>query len=155
MRQRPALALAAVLAVAFAPTAVLAKQECARLGFSVNDYGKEGPTKDAKELLDKYIVKWASERGIKKYNVGKKDVTCELFLNFVVFDEHTCKAEANVCWNDADAPKQAAGAGKSQPAGTTPRPAADPSKTRTVKKGSAIETGTAPRATPVQPVKGQ
>ena len=29
---------------------------CQRLAFSVNDYGKDGPTKDAKDLLDKYIV---------------------------------------------------------------------------------------------------
>lgn len=72
---------------------------CQRLGFSVNDYGKEGPAKDAQELLDKYIAQWTAERGIKNYTVGKKTVTCELFLDFIVFDEHTCNAEATVCWS--------------------------------------------------------
>lgn len=72
---------------------------CQRLGFSVNDYGKEGPAKDAQELLDKYIAQWTAERGIKNYTVGKKTVTCELFLDFIVFDEHTCSAEATVCWS--------------------------------------------------------
>jgi hypothetical protein len=76
----------------------VASAKCTKLGFSVNDYGKEGPTKDAKALLDKYITKWTSERGIKKYTSGKKVVTCELFLDFGLFDEHTCKATATVCW---------------------------------------------------------
>ena len=26
---------------------------------------------------------------------------CELFLNFIVFDEHTCQASALVCWGEA------------------------------------------------------
>jgi len=76
----------------------VASAKCTKLGFSVNDYGKDGPTKDAKDLLDKYVVKWTAERGIKKYTTGKKDVTCELFLDFGFFDEHTCKATATVCW---------------------------------------------------------
>ena len=71
---------------------------CTRIAFEVNDYGKEGPTKDAKSLLDTHIAKWAAEKGIKKYTVGKKTVDCRLFLDFIVFDEHTCKAEAPVCW---------------------------------------------------------
>jgi len=49
-------------------------------------------------LLDKYIEKWAQEKGIKKYKTGKKDVSCELFLDAIVFNEYTCKATANVCW---------------------------------------------------------
>lgn len=88
------LATTAVLAVA----AGAAQAKCTRLAFSVNDYGKDGPTKDAKDLLDKYIAKWTAERGIKKYTTGKKEVTCELFLDFGFFDEHTCKAAATVCW---------------------------------------------------------
>ena len=76
-----------------------ASASCTRLAFSVNDYGKEGPTNDAKSLLDKYIAKWSGEHGIAKYTTGKKDVSCELFLNFIVFDEHTCRAEATVCWD--------------------------------------------------------
>ncbi len=75
-----------------------AEAKCTRLAFSVNDYGKEGPTRDAKDLLDKYIAKWTAENGIANYRTGKKDVTCELFLDFIVFDEYTCRAEASVCW---------------------------------------------------------
>lgn len=75
-----------------------AQAKCTRLAFSVNDYGKEGPARDAKKLLDKYIAEWTAERGIKGYRTGKKKVTCELFLDLIVFDEYTCKAEASVCW---------------------------------------------------------
>lgn len=75
-----------------------AEAACTRLAFSVNDYGKVGPTKDAMGLLDKYIADWARQKGIKSYSVGKKDVSCELFLDVIVFDEYTCKATALVCW---------------------------------------------------------
>jgi hypothetical protein len=75
-----------------------AKADCVTLGFEVNDYGKDGPTKDALALLDKHIAESMAKRGIKKYRVGKKKVNCNLFLDFIVFDEHTCKAEAPVCW---------------------------------------------------------
>jgi hypothetical protein len=71
---------------------------CTRLAFEVNDYGKDGPTKDAQSLLDKHIAGWAAGRGIKTYKVGKKVVNCRLFLDFGFFDEHTCRAEAPVCW---------------------------------------------------------
>jgi hypothetical protein len=71
---------------------------CQKMAFSVNDYGKEGPTRDALSLLDKHIADWTKQQGIKKYNVGKKDVSCELFLDVGLFDEHTCKATASVCW---------------------------------------------------------
>ena len=90
------LAAAATVCGAVSPAAAA----CQKLAFSVNDYGKDGPTKDAKDLLDKYIVTWMKEKGIGKYTVGKKDVKCELFLNFIVFDEHTCQASALVCWGD-------------------------------------------------------
>jgi hypothetical protein len=75
-----------------------AKGTCVTLGFEVNDYGKDGPTKDAKSLLDAFVVKWAAANAIKTYKVGEKSVNCELFLDFGVFDEHTCTASANVCW---------------------------------------------------------
>ena len=109
-----------------------AAAKCTRLAFSVNDYGKEGPTRDAKELLDKHIAKWTAERGIKNYTVGKKDVSCELFLDFIVFDEHTCKAEATVCWSDGAAPNEntdgrAPAAGAPKPP-SPPAPAASKSK---------------------------
>lgn len=99
MPSRPKLAALAAAMIAFVGLSTSADAACTRLGFSVNDYGKEGPTKDAQNLLDKYIERWTAERGIKKYKVGKKDVTCELFLDLIVFDEHTCKAEADVCWS--------------------------------------------------------
>ena len=92
---------------------------CQRLAFSVNDYGKDGPTRDAKNLLDKYIATWTKEKGIAKYTVGKKDVKCELFLNFIVFDEHTCQASALVCWGNGG-PTPAA------PASSMPPPALPP-----------------------------
>lgn len=80
-----------------------AEAKCKRMGFLVNDYGKDGPTKDAQELLDKHVAEWAAQNNVKNYTVGKKDVSCELFLNFIVFDEHTCTASANVCWDEPGA----------------------------------------------------
>ena len=80
--------------------AATADAKCERFSYLVNDYGKEGPTRDAKNLLDKHIVKWAAEKGIKNYTVSPKTVKCELFLNFIVFDEHTWTATAQVCWGD-------------------------------------------------------
>ncbi len=94
-----ALALASLSAISLA-AAGPASAACKKMGFLVNDYGKDGPTKDAQELLEKDIAKWAASQGIAKYTVTKKDVTCELFLNFIVFDEHTCTASANVCWDE-------------------------------------------------------
>jgi len=109
-------AIAAALALAAAGPAAA---KCQKMGFLVNDYGKDGPTKDAQDLLDKDIVKWAAQQGITKYTVSKKDVKCELFLNFVVFDEHTCTAEATVCWNEPPgSPGQQAK--KSTPTDATP-----------------------------------
>jgi hypothetical protein len=100
-----AIALGSVIiATAVCSGTTAADAKCTRLSFTVNDYGKDGPTKDAKDLLDKYIVNWTKEKGIKTYSVGKKDVKCELFLNFIVFDEHTCQASASVCWEEGAAP---------------------------------------------------
>jgi hypothetical protein len=94
----PHLRLTIAVALAALCLAAPAHAACQKLAFSVNDYGKDGPTKDAKALLDKYIQRWTAEQGIKKYTVSKKDVSCELYLDVVLFDEHTCKATANVCW---------------------------------------------------------
>ena len=88
--------------VAIALGAAPATAACKKFAFEVNDYGKEGPTRDAKALLDKHIATWAKQQGISNYTVGKKDVTCELFLNLIVVDEHTCRAVATVCWKGAD-----------------------------------------------------
>ncbi|MGF1649757.1 MAG: hypothetical protein ACFCUN_04850 [Hyphomicrobiaceae bacterium] len=93
---------AALVALMVTVTAVPQAAEartCTRLGFSVNDYGKEGPARDAQALLDKYIAEWTKEQGIKSYTTGKKDVTCELFIDLILFDEYTCKATASVCWS--------------------------------------------------------
>jgi hypothetical protein len=101
MRSRStSVALGAAVAAAFCLAATAADAKCERFSYLVNDYGKEGPTRDAKNLLDKHIVKWAAEKGIKNYTVSTKTVKCELFLNFVVFDEHTCTATAQVCWGE-------------------------------------------------------
>ena len=76
-------------------------------------------------LLDKHIAKWAADHGVKKYTTGKKDVTCELFLDVGLFDEHTCRAEANVCWTGsaplADAAAIAARAEKAKLAVAKPK----------------------------------
>jgi hypothetical protein len=93
-----------ISAALVAASAMPAAAKCTRMGFEVNDYGKDGPTRDAKNLLDKYIADWAKEKGIKNYTVGKKDVDCKLFLDLIVFDEHTCKATALVCWGGDTAP---------------------------------------------------
>jgi hypothetical protein len=93
--------LVGMVSAAVAITAGLssvAEARCTKLAFSVNDYGKSGPTADAQKLLDTYIAKWTAERGVKTYTTGKKDVSCELFLDVGLFDEHTCKAAATVCW---------------------------------------------------------
>lgn len=94
------LAALGVVSAVLLGTAMPASAKCTRLGFTVNDYGKDGPTKDAKELLDKYIAEWAKKQNIAKYTTGKKTVNCELFLDVGFFDEHTCRAEASVCWGD-------------------------------------------------------
>ena len=127
---RFAFAAAMTGALAFAHPAMAA---CKRMGFTVNDYGKDGPTRDSKDLLDKHIATWATEQGIEKYSVGKKDVNCELFLNLIVFDEHTCTASATVCWGSdlqkagkqdaaAPAPKKKSVASDSASKTTTKKP---------------------------------
>lgn len=97
MRARPSL-YASLIASALAALAMPADAACKKFGFTVNDYGKEGPTNDAKNLLDKHISEWAAQNNVKEYQTGKKNVSCELFLDVILFDEHTCTASATVCW---------------------------------------------------------
>lgn len=101
-------ALGLMSAIGVVAVVSAAEAKCTRLAFSVNDYGKDGPTKDAKNLLDKYVAEWAKQRGITNYNIGKKTVNCELFIDVGLFDEHTCKAEASVCWGEGEDEKPAA-----------------------------------------------
>ncbi|MBS0235224.1 MAG: hypothetical protein JSR99_17290 [Proteobacteria bacterium] len=137
-----ALALAATFAVA---TTVSANAECKRYGFSVNDYGKDGPTKDAKDLLDKLITTKMSERGVKDYKTGKKSVSCELFLNFIVFDEHTCTAEATVCWGGSKLPgSEQASTDAAEPAKKPETAAAEKPAKKKVTKEAAVHTEAAP-----------
>lgn len=98
MPSKSPLIAASAVALSLLMSASSAFAECKTMGFTVNDYGKDGPTKDAKELLDKDIAKWAADSGVEKYTVGKKTVKCELFLDVILFDEHTCTASASVCW---------------------------------------------------------
>lgn len=149
-------------------SAMPALAKCQRMGFLVNDYGKDGPTKDAQDLLDKHIEKWAADNGVEKYTVGKKDVACELYLNLILFDEHTCTATANVCWGEetpAAAPQEAKAkseeksvdkTAKSDATKAKPATAADKSDKKsdaTVvnsgEKEAAVETGAIPTAAPV------
>jgi hypothetical protein len=104
MSSRSTTAFFAALALLATTMATPASAACKRFSFLVNDYGKDGPTKDARDLLDKYIGEWMKEQNISKWTVGKKEVKCELFLDFIVFDEHTCTATASACWDGA-APK--------------------------------------------------
>lgn len=108
MRAKLSIALASVLVSALAATAP-ADAACKKFGFTVNDYGKEGPTNDAKNLLDKHIAEWAAQNGVSAYQTGKKSVSCELFLDVILFDEHTCTASANVCWGAGVKPNNGSG----------------------------------------------
>lgn len=103
---KSSVAAFAAAAALLSGVATSAHAECTRLGFSVNDYGKDGPSRDAQRLLDELIVKKMAERGVSNYKTGKKTVKCDLFLDFIVFDEHTCTAEATVCWGGST-PKEA------------------------------------------------
>ncbi len=103
MRAKLSLAIASVLVSVIAATAP-ADAACKKFGFTVNDYGKDGPTNDAKNLLDKHIAEWAAQNGVTAYQTGKKNVSCELFLDVILFDEHTCTASASVCWGDGVKP---------------------------------------------------
>jgi hypothetical protein len=110
LTRSPLTAMAAAAAILCSAGA--ADAACKKMGFLVNDYGKEGPSKDAQDLLDKHIAEWAAQNGIKNYTVGKKDVKCELYIDVILFDEHTCTASANVCWDEPGKEKPAKSAKK-------------------------------------------
>jgi hypothetical protein len=147
------LTVAAGLACALAAVAGSpALAGCKRMAFSVNDYGKDGPTKDSQDLLDKHIATWAAEQGIEKFTVGKKETTCELFLNLIVVDEHTCTTRATVCWGGDKLPtaQQAKAAPKDTPAKPAEKAgekSAEVAKTADTPKASAAAASPAPAAT--------
>lgn len=142
MRATPTIAFASVLLGTVAALAVPANAACKKFGFTVNDYGKDGPTNDAKNLLDKHITEWAAKNGVTDYSTGKKTVSCELFLDVILFDEHTCTASATVCWGP-DAKKlgsqSAAAPAEESPTGAPPAP---------VRKAEALGTATHQAAAP-------
>jgi hypothetical protein len=90
--------VALALPVALPAVAGEPSSGCRVRGFTVNDFGKDGPSRDAQSLLDKDIASWAKENGIGKYKTGPKTVTCVLYLDVGLFDEYTCTAKARVCW---------------------------------------------------------
>lgn len=75
-----------------------AEARCKKFGFTVNDYGKVGPTNDAKRLLDKTIAEWMTKNNIKNYRTTPKKVECKLFIDVGLFDEYTCRADTTACW---------------------------------------------------------
>lgn len=147
-------------AAAMVIAAGTAEAACKKMGFLVNDYGKDGPSKDAQDLLDKHVAEWAAQNNIKNYTIGKKDVKCELYIDVILFDEHTCTASANVCWDEpgkeapAKTAKDKAAADKTKAAEkkSSEKPAA-PVVEKTAEKApeaipaAAIETGTLPTDT--------
>ncbi len=134
---RKNLIAAAIASTALLALTVTAEAKCTKLASSVNDYGKVGPAKDAQALLDKQIAENMAKRGVKTYNTGKKEVTCELFLDFGVFDEYTCKAAATVCWNEG---------GGAAPAVEASAKSSAPITTGSVKKEPAAKDEAAPKA---------
>lgn len=130
MRQGPLLTTAALCGLALI-AATPAAAKCTRLAFSVNDYGK--PIEDAKNMLDKYIAKTMAEKGVAKYRTGKKDVNCEFFITLLVVDEYTCKAEADVCWDEAP------GAAAQQAKAAGPADAKPLAKSATPVEGKKVE----------------
>ncbi len=164
-------ALTATSLTSFAAAAAMllaagtAEAACKRMGFLVNDYGKDGPAKDAQDLLDKHVAEWAAQNGIKDYTIGKKDVKCELFIDVILFDEHTCTASANVCWNEPGKEKPAKAAKvKNAPeqskAAQTEKKSSEKTAEEAVKQSAdtsetapaaAIETGTISADAPATP----
>ena len=59
MTKKSWIVISLVVAAAIAATLITAfpaEAGCKRMAFSVNDYGKDGPTKDSQDLLDKHIA---------------------------------------------------------------------------------------------------
>ncbi len=79
-------------------TTPAAARTCEWHAFEVNDYGKEGPIRMARENLYKWVDNLKKEKRIKNVSVSERKPKCRLFLDFGIFDEHTCRIEAKICW---------------------------------------------------------
>jgi hypothetical protein len=98
MRLMSGLLLAAASIVTLTATVAPASATCRKMGFIVNDFGLDGPTADAKRLLDRDIAAFVASQGITNHTVTNRDVKCEVYI--AILDEHTCKATASVCWDE-------------------------------------------------------
>ena len=136
--------LLVVALVASAPIALLAQQgktaPKAPAKLSSADLALAKPGRDPNQAIDE-----AYTAGIKKYTTGKKDVKCELYLDLGVFDEHTCRAEATVCWGEPGAPATTTAA--ATPAATAPAETATAGEAAPVKTATkAVKRATKPKA---------
>jgi hypothetical protein len=96
---------------------------CDHLTYLVNDYGKDGPAKDANAGLDKTVAKFVADNKMTAYKQEKRGMSCELFLDFGFFDEYTCTASVDIC-PAKPAPKTTAAAKVAEPVKlvATPKP---------------------------------
>ncbi|MEO0619697.1 MAG: hypothetical protein AAFZ01_10520 [Pseudomonadota bacterium] len=92
-------ATAVVATLTVNPSQAVAHGQCKIVGYEVRDFGKVGPTADAKRLLDERIPKWAKKNGYRgAHKSGPKKVSCKLYLDVGFFDEWTCTATQRVCY---------------------------------------------------------
>jgi len=99
MTKFTAFMIACIIAAPILLNSAPAEARCKKFGFTVNDFGKEGPTADAKRLLDDFIAEWMTKNGISDYRKSPKKVSCELFLDVGLFYEYTCRADTTACWD--------------------------------------------------------
>lgn len=93
------LCLAASMTLFSAPyTSTPAEAVCQRHAFIVNDFGKEGPIRMARENLYKFVEKLKKEKNIKHIRVKESKPSCFVYLDVGLFNEHTCRIEASMCW---------------------------------------------------------
>lgn len=93
-----AVAAPAAVAVPDAAKPKPRPRTCHRFAHSTNDYGKIGPTSEAKRLVEVAAENWAAAHKVKRFSLGAKSVKCVLFLDFGLFDEYTCTAEMSICY---------------------------------------------------------
>ena len=74
------------------------QKNCETHIFEVNDYGKVGPIKFARENLQKYVDQVKKQRNLRQVKVVEGEPKCWKFLDFGFFDEWTCSVKAAICW---------------------------------------------------------